>query len=132
MIFFFAKLVIRIFLTKTALDSVEEKVELAIFGVLQQEFCPSPLQSSRQIKNAITSVRGPQIVLDPSKFLLPILAQGAQGLFSFNVSYLNFDIGQLRGLRESIVLAVKLNRTLVIPPFFLDNWIDIETFQVFF
>ena len=44
---------VRIFLTKTALDSVEERVELAIFGVLQKEFCPTPLQSDAQIKKVI-------------------------------------------------------------------------------
>ena len=32
--------------------------------------------------------------------------------------------GQVRGLRESIVLAIKLNRTLVIPTFFIDGWDD--------
>ena len=40
-----------------------------------------------------------------------------------------FFQGQLRGLRESIVLAVKLNRTLIVPPFFVDNWLDVETFE---
>ena len=32
--------------------------------------------------------------------------------------------GQVRGLRESVVLAIKLNRTLVIPTFFIDGWDD--------
>ena len=32
--------------------------------------------------------------------------------------------GQVRGLRESILLAIKLNRTLVIPTFFIDGWDD--------
>ena len=41
--------------------------------------------------------------LDPEKFLVPVLFFGPNN--------------QIHGLREAIVLAVKLNRTLALPPF---------------
>ena len=46
----------------------------------------------------------PMIKLNPNKFLTAALAWGPNN--------------QLRGLRETIYLAIRLNRTLVIPPFF--------------
>ena len=45
-----------------------------------------------------------------TRFLYPHLMQGLHG--------------QVRGLRESIYLAIKLDRTLVLPPFFKDPWLD--------
>lgn len=41
--------------------------------------------------------------LDPTKYLVPVLFFGPNN--------------QIHGLREAIVLAVKLNRTLALPPF---------------
>ena len=45
-----------------------------------------------------------------TRFLYPHLMQGLHG--------------QIRGLRESIYLAIKLDRTLVLPPYFKDPWLD--------
>lgn len=45
-----------------------------------------------------------------AKYLLPILGYGRTN--------------QLRSLSESIIMAIYLNRTLVVPPFFIDNWAD--------
>ena len=42
--------------------------------------------------------------LNPSKFLMPVLPYGPNN--------------QLRGFRETIILAIKLNRTVVMPPFY--------------
>ena len=42
--------------------------------------------------------------LDPNKFIMPVLPYGPNN--------------QLRGFRETIILAIKLNRTVVMPPFY--------------
>jgi len=46
----------------------------------------------------------PEIILDPDHFLIPILEWGPNN--------------QLRGFMESIYIAIQLNRTLIVPPFF--------------
>lgn len=52
----------------------------------------------------------PQIKLDPEKFLIPVLTYGPNN--------------QLRGFRETIFLALKLNRTIVPPPFYKHSRTD--------
>ena len=52
----------------------------------------------------------PQIRLDPDKFLIPVLTYGPNN--------------QLRGFRETIFLALKLNRTIVPPPFYKHSRTD--------
>lgn len=73
------KFLVRIFMTRTMLDSVTEKLEQMIFGALQKDFCPAPITTEQEVESIIYKSRMPQIRLDPNKFLLPILAQGAQG-----------------------------------------------------
>ena len=46
----------------------------------------------------------PIMPLDPNKFIMPVLPYGPNN--------------QLRGFRETIILAIKLNRTVVMPPFY--------------
>ena len=52
----------------------------------------------------------PQVTLDPEKYLIPILTYGPNN--------------QLRGFRETIFLALKLNRTIVPPPFYKHSRTD--------
>jgi len=46
----------------------------------------------------------PKIQTDPNKFLVPVLFFGPNN--------------QIHGLREAIILSIKLNRTLALPPFY--------------
>ena len=55
----------------------------------------------------------PKFNLRETKLLIPVLG------FGF--------LGQLRGLRESILLSIKLNRTLILPSAILDRWSDFGT-----
>ena len=48
--------------------------------------------------------QSPKIQLDPNRILIPILEWGPNN--------------QIRGLMETMLLAIKMNRTLVVPPFF--------------
>ncbi|XP_078484741.1 uncharacterized protein LOC104265698 [Ciona intestinalis] len=57
-----------------------------------------------KLNKDIPTTYKPRIKLDPNKFLLPFLIWGPNN--------------QLIGLRDSIFVAIKLNRTLVIPRFF--------------
>ena len=85
------KFLVRILMTRTMLDSVTEKIEQMIFGALQKDFCPAPISTDQEVENIIYKSRLPHIPLDPDKFLLPILAQGAQGMSlrnSFRLSFL--------------------------------------------
>jgi hypothetical protein len=56
------------------------------------------------IENPAVGVSKPIYETRPDKFLIPLIAWGPNN--------------QLRGFREAAILAVKLNRTLCIPPFF--------------
>ena len=60
-------------------------------SALKEDFCPA--QQSLEATEPIVSLR-------PDYFLYPILAGG--------------PLRQMRGLRESVLLAVKLNRTLIL------------------
>ena len=60
-------------------------------SALKEDFCPA--QQSLETTEPIVSLR-------PDYFLYPILAGG--------------PLRQMRGLRESVLLAVKLNRTLIL------------------
>lgn len=68
---------------------------------------PKELQtktSSRDLSaNPVPLVRNPLLKLKKDKFMMPILMRGPNN--------------QLIGLRESIYVAIRLNRTLVIPRF---------------
>lgn len=52
----------------------------------------------------------PQNQLRPSKLLIPLLGYGRSN--------------QIRSLMESMIVALYLNRTLVLPPFYSDAWQD--------
>ena len=52
----------------------------------------------------------PKIPLDPNKYLIPVLTYGPNN--------------QLRGFRETIFLAIKLNRTIIPPPFYKHSRTD--------
>ena len=66
----------------------------------------------RQVITAAQRDTKPKYDTRRNKYLIPLSMQGADG--------------QIRGLREAIYLAIKLDRTLVLPPFFNDPWIDPE------
>ena len=61
------------------MDSMTEKLEMMIFGAIKNDFCPAPISSDDDVENIIYKSRVPYFNLDSDKFLLPILAQGAQG-----------------------------------------------------
>ena len=68
-----------------------------------KNFCPSwDVDFSRKLK--------PLIDLDRTKFLTPVLTYGPNN--------------QLRGFRETVWLAIKLNRSIVVPPFFKHDRTD--------
>ena len=73
------KMLMRIFMTRTMVDSATEKLESAIFGALQHGFCPAPITTDLEVERLIRRSKETQLILDPERFLLPVLAQGVQG-----------------------------------------------------
>ena len=73
-------------------DVMMLKMEQLIYGAMKEDFCPAQQSLDKPSK--------PIINLRPDFFLLPVLAGG--------------PLRQMRGLRESVLMAVKLNRTLIL------------------
>lgn len=74
-----------------------------------------PIITEEDVRQVITTAQRdtkPKYDTRRNKYLIPFSMQG--------------QLGQLRGLREAIYLAIKLDRTLVLPPYFNDPWIDFE------
>ena len=104
LIYILAKLVVTqiIFITESAVLNYSEE--------------PSSRRCPR-VKLFLDFNQPPKFALREKNFLLPSLG------FGF--------LGQLRGLRESILLSIKLNRTLVLPSAISDKWSDFASEQDF-
>ena len=74
--------------------------------------CPfEPLVLEQDVRSILYSNRAvPKYETRKNKYLFPHLMQGMNG--------------QIRGLREAVYLAIKLDRTLVLPPYYNDVWDD--------
>ena len=57
------------------------------------------------------TVANPKYATDPGKFLIPVFTYGPNN--------------QLHGFREAIFMAIKLNRTIIAPPFFKHSRNDV-------
>ena len=90
--------------------------ESAVLNYSEEEFAGSSLRVNMcpRVK-LFLDFSQPKFALLEKNFLVPSLG------FGF--------LGQLRGLRESILLSIKLNRTLVLPSAISDKWSDFGSEQ---
>ena len=93
-LFLIVKVIAKCVMKENIIDVLMLKMEQLIYGAMKEDFCPAQQSMLQQ------STSNPIITLRSNFFLLPILAGG--------------PLQQMRGLRESVLMAVRLNRTLIL------------------
>ena len=91
-LFLIVKFASKCVMKENIVDVMMLKMEQLIYGAMKEDFCPA--------QQSLDEPSKPIISLRPDYFLLPILAGG--------------PLRQMRGLRESVLMAVNLNRTLIL------------------